>query len=299
MSFAIRFPDGAPNARLVLTQGQTVELRPVDGQLEVAVPGGERVRVGTDSHGWTSVALAESIERGSWDLLVDGAVAVSAIPLGDASTSLSDLLIFVDGSVELDAVAVSATGGGLLPSDRVSGGTLSTPDSGQGEAGAPAGKQLSDEERNELFGAAYLAAIEGRIADAEQAMAQRMRFSAGDGRGALAVAQQLTILAHALRDGGRVRPAKAIAFEALRHLQHSREMPFASGDAHGRATVDFVAGQIWEEIMVEPERAERAYRDAATIDPQHTMARGAADRMARLRAHASPEGVHGKDGGEQ
>jgi hypothetical protein len=268
-----------------------VELRPIGSELEISVPGQPAVRapVADEETGWIGVGIVESARRDSWSLFIDGTVVLEGLTLRDSTSLLSNLLIFADGSLDLDAVTVVADLSDTAPG---SAAVTMGPDAPLLPAGPALSVDglppLSEEERNALFEEAYSAAIDGRTADAVGAVARMVPAPSEDGRSNLAIAQQIGMLAYALRDGGRVQPARAVAFEALRYLRRSRGAGFAGPDMHGRATVDFVAGQIWEDIMCESDQAERAFRNAAAIDRDHSQAREAADRIARDRSLGKP-----------
>jgi len=295
ITMAVRFPKQTPESRLVLASGLTVELRPEGDGLEITAPGRDMVRItpATAPGAWIRLTLAESPQRGNWNLLVGQQVVLSDLPLGESPAVLSDLLIFADGSLDVDDLAVEsrvATVEGIVKSED------GTPDETAvtTSAAATASDSLEDDARDLAFSQAYQAACEGRVGAITSAFIPLLRVPVDEpGRRELELLQHLTMLAFALRDGGHVRPAAIVAYEALRRAERARTTPFSPDDTWGRATVEYVVGQLWEDVLIEPKEAARAFRRASEIDVQHAAALHAAERIEKVETDADATVVTG------
>jgi hypothetical protein len=280
--FAVRLIGEAESTRLVLSYGQTVALRPVAGGVQVEVSDGapRTFAVKVADGGWLSVGIREVKANGTWDLLLGDQTAVAGLPMQDPFTLLSDLLIFADGSLDLDAVKVVTTPAGLLV-ETPDGEKKGTPANGNARVGTD-GKTARLQ--GELLSLAMQDASRGDMAKAEQGISLLTRGSPETGEWNFDMAQQLSMFAYALHGEGRYRQATIVARESLRYLDLARSKPFDSKRNEDRAVVEFVYAQILEGILWDTAGAEAKYRSALSIDGAHRAAREALDKISAATA---------------
>jgi len=270
IDFALRLPGEAEKTRLVLSYGQTLAFRITPGGAEVEVAGDSPRRLATvaDAAGWLRLAIAERPQQRVWDLYIGGRIAAQGLPMEFNTELFSDLLVFSDGALDLDAIQVSI--------DKVVA-TLEAQHAPDGPATAVA---LTPEQQGPRLAQALESA---RRDDFSNAVAVASSLVETQGRKVsvsnLDLAQKLGMLAFALHDEGRFRAAAVLAGQALKYVDVARGQATTDNEIARLAGCEFVSGQITEEILSDYKEAERYYRKAFDLNARHSSAKQAIDRI--------------------
>lgn len=291
IEFAARLVGDSTDTRLILSRGQTLALVPKQGAIELEVAGAQsrRLAVALTSAGWVTIGVEERSDRNSWNLYVGGVLAAPDLPLQDNAQLFSDLLVFADGVLDLDAVRVSS-GSDIVSVESTAAVSRTTSDGDTSVDSETIGRGLGlaeamDKARREDFVGSVSAA--NRISKRGRTLAEQDSETG----------QMFALMAFALRDEGRYRAARVLARQALQQLSQASSRAAAEGTpAARRATHDFVAAQVAEGVLLDEKEAERLFSMAAELDPGH---RGAKKNKERLREklHRQPGDAAGKNGG--
>lgn len=290
--FQVRLAGDSPAARLVLARGETLAIRPIEGGIELEIPGASPRFYPIEGVGpsdWIDVELRERAGEDAWDLLAWGEVLKARIPLGSRSADLENILIFADGAIDLDALgatAVASNGEAREPAttDDASAGRGDLAGSGAKDGGGPPQPGLRDAGFFEIdLPEAIRKARDGKLAEAEDALSRRSGFERGSALWHFDQAQALSMVAFTLRQKGYNRASVAEAYEVLRHLELAGRK-FAPGEhEQQQAEAAFLEAQVWDYLLADAGEARKAYVRALDKRPEHS---GAQRAKARLDAPA-------------
>lgn len=273
IGFSVRLPDTTETTRLVLSFGGTVALRPVVGGVELAMgEGSGPTRSQSLVAGqWLPLTLTEDLATKTWSLRVGSDVIGQDLPMPGAPAAFSDVLLFADGSLDLDALSAASAG------PMASGG--------EGSDGRPAHGQAAYDEvqRNRLIGQALDAARLGDLEFARQVAAALARRVGENEVDPAEEGQLLALMAFALRDGGLHLPASALGRSAIEALSRARDR-FTDSRPDRRASFEFLSAQIAEQLLGDWMASEQFYQAALRHDDAHKGAKGGLDRLRSKRA---------------
>ena len=295
ITFAFRLVGENLDSRLVLSYGQTVEIRPIVDGVEIDTAGSpfNQVHVLVDPEVWLRVGFYENASTGRWDLYVDEQVMLTDLEMQSPSELMADLLIFADGALDLDAVVVSATQSDTLVNfsgnNRGSSGSqnLNNGDRLSGESSEDDSARVE----NQRLGKALVSARKGNFAESIGYVVSTVPENTDLAAWNYNVARRLASVAFSLRDSGRAIQATVLAQQALRQFEWAHD---ESGNdaADAQANYAFIAGQLWEDVIVNYAKSEMSYRRSLAFDESHPQAFEAAEKISRKR---SP-GPSGPDG---
>lgn len=279
--FAIRLTGEAEQNRLVLSCGQTISLRPSLGGVELEI--GERavrkVSVPWAPGTWLSLEIREEAASQTWSLFVGGLPALSGLPIDEHKENISDVLLFADGMLDLDAISVST----LTPKSTAESQTNAL--TAHAARAQTAKLDRSDPQWTERYGEAIAQAIrtatKGDLATTEDELSPLCEAKAGSANWHLEMAQLLGMVAHTIHDAGKYRPAMVVALEVLKHTAAADSKFSASENKSTVATAAFLSGRMHEAILADLDEAEKHYHRAVTIDPSCKPAQESEAKIAQ------------------
>ncbi len=294
--FAFRLVGDPEKTRLVLSCGQTVALRPIAGavELEVGDKPPQRFTISAPNGAWVGVAIDEHTSDQTWDLSVGATVIARGLAMQSSATLPSNLLIFADGSLDLDAIHVTVTdaAGTVVAAglDQV-GGNLTKSPGQSGSKSDPVAR--GDEAVSRALGYAKA----GELDSAESIVAISSAESPDTSAWHLDVAARLSAVAYALHDDGHYASSIVLGAEVLRHLQLADQKFSGTENKVLPAASAFMAARINDKILNNPQEAQRQYQRVLGIDASHGGAQEALDQIAsKVGKPANPKSGATKGG---
>jgi hypothetical protein len=301
ISFAVRLAPPKTGTRMVLTYGETITLESLEGGVQVEVPDRAPVRIIWEggANGWTQVGIVEDARAATWQLVVDGKVVASELSCAPGPSLLSDLLIFADGSLDIDAVRIVAHTGIAPTPMEGHGGTIS------GSAGSPKAGVPTEPEPQETDSGRKAYIIGGAVTNARAwnfAAALLLLSSLADpGRDDAAHSLEQGVLvaqvAFIVHDEGYYREAAVLAVHGLRRLEDAKLFVPGTRSKLRLATCDFVAAQLREQVLFDLDGAEELFQRALGNDPKHSGAQDGVERVRRKRAESRAQPLGDGKGG--
>lgn len=280
IQFAFRLTGDPEKSRLVLSCGQTIALRPVAGaiELEVGDKPVRRLTAPTSPGVWLRLEIREDAATQTWSLLVSGLPALAGLPIDEHNDKISDVLIFADGMLDLDAVRVVAgVEDAPLAQDPVK--SSRTPLATARLRPVPGSPEWA-QWYGDFISQAVRSATAGNIAEAKDALEAVCQEKKGKAQWHLEMAQLLGMVAHAVHDAGNYRSAMAVALEALKQTEAAEANFTRTEDKRTRAQSAFIAGRMRGAILADPDEAERQYHRAVAIDDSFLAAKESENQLA-------------------
>jgi hypothetical protein len=280
IQFAFRLTGDPEKSRLVLSCGQTILLRPVAGaiELEVGDKPVRRLTAPTSPGVWLRLEIREDAATQTWSLLVSGLPALAGLPIDEHKDKISDVLIFADGMLDLDAVRVVA-GVEDAPLAQDSAKSSRTAPATVRQRPTPGSSEWA-QWYGDLVSQAVRSAAAGNIAEAKDALEAVCQEKKGKAQWHLEMAQLLGMVAHAVHDAGNYRSAMVVALEALKQTEAADANFTRTEDKRTKAHSAFIAGRMRGAILADPDEAERQYHRAVTIDDSFLAARESENQLA-------------------
>ena len=273
--FAIRLPDDAKRSRLVISYAQTVALSRSGNQISIEVDGSpmRRLNAETDRAGWLALGIEVSGTTQTWNLLVGNEPMLRGLALIDPSPLFANVLVFSDGSLDLDTVG-AATREQDPTAKEATGGALNS--------NSRAISQADDAKRREAsFLEALRLAMAGDLAGAEALAASLTDAEPGSARWHFDLAEVLSRLAYTLHDASLFNNSSKLAESALGHLKQA-DSKFAGDQPKYFATASaYFAAQLEDDILGDAAHAQADFQRVLAIDPEFRAARDGLDRMQR------------------
>jgi hypothetical protein len=263
IDFSIRLYGPESVARLVMSYGQTLALTPVEQgvELDPHVTNVGVIAVTAEPDVWISVGIAEDVTTSRWDLFIDGKVILTDLQIEDTSDLLSDILVFTDGSLDLDAVAVSADGPPASTEILEEAGNGSSPKTGVEQVAVDQGK-----DRAPALESAAAAARRGNYARSISDLASVKSDELSPEEWDLSMAQDLAIICYSLLHEGRQTRAQVLGWEILQFLENPEGESLPRDASVVGESRELLAGRILEDVFADYDGAEERYLIAAALD---------------------------------
>lgn len=276
LQFSIRLRGKNSEARLVMSYGQMLALKPIADGVEID-PNADAgvIAVAIEPDVWLPIGIYEDLATKEWELFVDDKKVLSELAISDPTELLRELLVFSDGAIDLDAVVVVSQEIDTvsdIPDENAPG---NKPDTPPGLEETPAQKQRDSSHLGKALGNAAKGNLASALGIINQAVSEDTTEISLSGRLGL----ELGILAFNLLEKGKREEASALAWQSLKNLEEA-----SNNETETEVTLSgfrLLSGQICEEVFADFERAEEHYLAASEIDPKNIRAGKSAARARR------------------
>lgn len=287
--FAVRLDGQSSATRLVLSYGQTLGLTPQADGITLEIVGNPPLFVpvsGLSPGAWLPIEIRETASTGLWSLTVAGYPVASDLPSVDKSEALADVLIFSDGSVELDAVQVDLSPGDDADTESANDEELAL--DGLADDTDPTRDDSEAATVSSNSGAAAIAdaiklAAAGDVEGAIKAVAASIAHEPGTVEWYTEMGWRLSAVANVLMDTRKNRAAVAVGFSALENYRNAEALFDAGESDETRADTAYSSARLLEMVLVDDEEAYRDYARAEELDSRYRTPKKLLKRTGRDR----------------
>ncbi len=293
IQFSIRLSEAGTGARLVMSYGQTVALKPiVDGiKIDPNQADAGVVNVAIARGVWLDIGIYEDLNTGGWELFVGDKLVLADLAIEGPTELLRDLLVFSDGALDLDAVVVSSTGE-VIDEESAKPGKGNGRENGNSSGDKPTkNTTLSDRKAWALAHArqgnyATLVSFLETGVD-EDSPAAIWHFN---------IAQYLASIAYDMAARGDRRGALVLGHQSLVHLANGQDSEEVKASPSALLNYEFVTAQIFEKIIGDYHESSRRYSNVVDLDDSRHNARVGVARSENGKKRETSDETKGGEG---